>query len=128
MDIIDENDPRLFDKQNPRHILQSLCGQGASNTSKDASGLNDEAKKKIKKLASHARNSAEVILELVGMSREVRAPVSMCLVLSNEAAPQGPPTIVGRAPGYHAIVNLKCGQEEVLVVRERSDDIGGCGW
>ena len=54
------------------------------------------------------------------MSREVWAPVSMCLVVSDEAAPQGPQTIiVGRAPGYHAIVNLKCCKKEVLVVRER---------
>ena len=119
VDITDEDDPRLFDKENPRHVLQWLCGQGDSNFAKEANGLTEEVRRNVKKLASHARNSAECILELVGMSREVWAPVSMFLVVSDVGAPQGPPTIAGRAPGYHAIVNLTCCQKEVLVVRER---------
>ena len=110
----------MFDKEDPRHFLQFLCGQSYTEMALAPGDLKEFVKEKILRLADHARNAAEVILMLAGMSRQVWVPVQMSIVKTARGGPQGPPTIAAQAPGYQAFVNLGCCQEEMLLVRERN--------
>ena len=55
VDITGLYDHRLYDVEDPRHMLQFMCGQGLSNMSSNAEGLTADAREKIETLANHAR-------------------------------------------------------------------------